>query len=96
VPLQSAHSPLVAGGTGPHAMATTPPPVKVRALRAFLIQGKRVEPGTVVELPRLLATDLVTNNKAVLVTEAAKQFSAKPAGPQDKAPPKSDTQGSQP
>jgi hypothetical protein len=69
VPLQTTDSPLVRGGTGPHAMATTPPPVKVRVLRAFLLQGKRVDAGKVIDLPKALATELVGANKAEIVRE---------------------------
>jgi hypothetical protein len=90
VPLQSAQSPLVRGGTAAHAMATTPPPVKVRVLRAFLLQGKRVEIGKEIEISKALAVELVSVNKAEFVRAAP---AAAPAPKPDTRP---DAKGNQP
>jgi hypothetical protein len=86
VPLQASGSPLVSGGTSPTTM-DKPKTVKVRALRAFLIAGKRVEPGKEVEVHRNLGVELVTTNKAEFVVTDV---------PAKAAAPKSDAQGKQP
>jgi hypothetical protein len=91
VPLQAAtSSPLVRGGTAVHAMATTPPPVKVRVLRAFLLQGKRIEIGKEIDVSKALAVDLVSVNKAEFVRAAAA------APPAPKPAPNPATKGTQP
>jgi hypothetical protein len=88
VPLQTAtSSSLVRGGAGAHAMATQAPPVKVRALRAFLIQGKRVEVGTSVDVPKGLAVELIGANKAEI---------ARPQAPSAPPSAKSEPKGNQP
>jgi hypothetical protein len=83
VPLLAANSPLVNGGTAEPTMATPAKTTKVRAVRAFLIQGKRVDPGKEIEVSRNLALELVSTNKAELVPDA-------PAKAAAKQPPKED------
>ena len=78
MPLQSANSPLVSGGTA--TTMATQTTVKVRALRAFLHQGKRVEPKAQIELPKLLALELATSNKVEIVRESASASTKAAAG----------------
>jgi hypothetical protein len=42
-------------------------PVKVEVLRPFCIEGKRIERGETVTLPKYVAADLMTIGKARLV-----------------------------
>jgi hypothetical protein len=68
-------------------MTTTPPPVKVRVLRAFLLKGKRIEIGKEIEVSKALAVELVSVNKAEFVREPAAASSARqaPTAPAPKA-----------
>jgi hypothetical protein len=67
---------------------TSPPPVKVRALRAFLVKGKRVEIGKEIEVSKAFAVELVSVNKAEFVRDPAAASSARqaPPAPASKAP----------
>lgn len=64
--LTAAGSSLVAGGN-----AQAGKTIQVRALRAFLVKGQRVEVGTVIEIARPVGMELVSSNKAELVAAAA-------------------------
>lgn len=99
--LTAAGSSLVTG-----AAPAAPKTVRVRALRPFLIKGQRVEVGSEIELERRLATEIVTANKAELVTPAALVMAAaiadlkpdlQPKATLSKAPPaRVDQQGIKP
>lgn len=83
--LTAAASPLVQGAASA-ALKT----IRVRALRSFLVGGKRVEIGTEIELDRRAGMELVSYNKAELVTEPAEVMAAAvadlKAGPTPTAP----------
>lgn len=79
--IAAAGSPLVSGARA------APQQIRVRALRAFLHKGKRVEPGAELDLPRSLGVELVTGNKAEVVVDAAKPAPAPAAGDADTTKP---------
>lgn len=64
MPLTTQQSPLV-GGTGAHAMATSSPKRWVLAERGFMVAGRPVERGAVVELDARLAVELMAAHKVV-------------------------------
>lgn len=63
-------SALVAGGLRAPA-SQSPAPVAVRVLRAVMLDGQRVEPGTELDVDRWLAAELITAGKAERVTPTA-------------------------
>ena len=42
-------------------------PVRVMVLKPFCVQGQPLEPGTMVELPRYVAADMITLKKAQML-----------------------------
>lgn len=71
-------SALVAGGMRPPA-SRPPAPVSVRIVRAVMLGGKRVEPGTVLDLPPATVAELLSAGKAERAAAAAPAASLKPA-----------------
>lgn len=59
--LTATDSPLVAGARGAAPMKT----IQIEVTRAFLLAGKRQEVGTRLELDLVLASELISLNKAV-------------------------------
>ena len=64
--LKSEGSPLVAGSSGGQAGA-----VSVQVVRAFLVAGERIEPGSVVSLPRSVAAQVIHSGQAVPAPDVA-------------------------
>lgn len=82
--ITAADNPLVAGGA-----LGAQKSLRVKVTRPFLLRTERVEVGTVLELPRPLAAELISTNKCErtndpLPVEKAKAPTPKP----DAAPPK--------
>lgn len=78
MPLDSKGSALVAGSNAGGGPAATE---RVRVLRAFCIRGERQEAGTVLDVPRYFARELVSVAKAELVTAEASQAPAAESAP---------------
>ena len=53
------------------AAAAPLPPQWVRVVRAFMLGGKRQEPGTEIPVPRAVADELVANGKAARIAAPA-------------------------
>lgn len=71
-------SALVAGGM--RAPAGKPPaPIAVRIVRGVMLGGQRVEPGAELDLPPVVAAELVSAGKATRITPAAPAGNAKTA-----------------
>jgi len=66
VTLKSEGSPLVAGSSGGQAGA-----VSVQVVRAFLVAGERVEPGSIVSLPRSVAAQVIHSGQAIPAPDVA-------------------------
>lgn len=67
--LSAETSALVAGGM--RAPATAPAPVALRVLRAVMVAGARVEPGSEISVERWFAAELITAGKAEKIEPAA-------------------------
>lgn len=72
--LTAAGSPLVAGAPDPTPMKT----VNVKVMRPFLVRGQRQEVGAVLEVDRVLAGELTSAGKAVVVPPKASEVKAEP------------------
>ena len=68
--LSAETSALVAGGMRAPATATAPQ-VTVRVLRAVMVGGKRIDPGTELAVDRWFAAELLSAGKAERLADAA-------------------------